>query len=178
MNICHSRSIEILKCFLGSVVPRSLFRAIDVAGGDGRLCSNLLFRSYRKVDLFDRCPVALKKAQQVMKDHPRGGHVTLAAMQDFRWTFHYSAIFMVWCSGYLGRQELVAFLRQAKTRLIIYETRMSRRSVPESFIFLMDNVLSIDEEPVVVKGQQVRSKQELEAIFSEAGLLVYKHSER
>ena len=42
----------------------------------------------------------------------------------------------------------------------------------------MDNVLSIDEEPVVVKGQQVRSKQELEAIFSEAGLLVYKHSER
>ena len=152
MNICHTHSIEILKRFLGSVVPRSLFRAIDVAGGDARLCSSLLFRSYRKVDLFDQCPIALKKAEQVMKDHPRGGHVTLSTMQKFKWVFQYSAIFMVWCSGYLGRQELVAFLRLAKTRLIIYESRMSRRSVPESFLFLMDNVLTRDEEPVVVKG--------------------------
>lgn len=53
MELCHPRSVEILKQFVGSVVPRSLFRALDVAGGNGRLAMNLPIRSYRKVDLFD-----------------------------------------------------------------------------------------------------------------------------
>ena len=54
--------MEILKRFVGSVVPRSLFRALDVAGGDGRLSASLLLKSYRRVDLFDQCPEAVKKA--------------------------------------------------------------------------------------------------------------------
>ena len=59
MKECHPRSIEVLKKFLGSIVPRSLFRAIDVAGGDGRLAINFLMKQYKKVDLFDQCPQAL-----------------------------------------------------------------------------------------------------------------------
>ena len=62
MKQCHPRSIEILKRFLASIHGRSLFRALDVAGGDGRLCSSLLLKSWRRVDLFDQCPVAVKKA--------------------------------------------------------------------------------------------------------------------
>ena len=62
MDLCHPRCVEILKCFLGSVVPRSLFRALDVAGGDGRLCASILLKSYRRVDLLDQCPEAVKKA--------------------------------------------------------------------------------------------------------------------
>ena len=62
MKKCHPRCIEILKEFLGSIVPMSLFRALDVTGGDGRLAVNFLLKSYRKVDLFDQCPQAVKKA--------------------------------------------------------------------------------------------------------------------
>ena len=35
-------------------------------------------------------------------------------MQEFKWTFSYSAIFMVWCAGYLSQLNLVAFLQKAK----------------------------------------------------------------
>ena len=55
---------------------------------------------------------------------------------------------------------------------------MSRRTMPESFIFLLDNVLSIGELGSIVKGQLVRSERELESIFSEAGLLVHKRTKR
>ena len=69
-------------------------------------------------------------------------------------------------------------MRKTKTHLIQYSTRTSRRTAPESFIFLLDNVLGPGEEPFVVKGQLLRSQQEFEAIFDEAGLLVHKRSER
>ena len=76
MKKCHPRCIEILKEFLGSIVPRSLFRALDVAGGDGRLAVNFLMKSYRKVFLFDQCPQALKRAQRSMQGHNAMGYVT------------------------------------------------------------------------------------------------------
>ena len=37
MALCHPRSIEVLKKLIGTITQRSLFRALDVAGGDGRL---------------------------------------------------------------------------------------------------------------------------------------------
>ena len=63
MEQCHPRSIEILKHLLGSITSRSLFRALDVAGGDGRLSTSFLLKQYRKVDLFDQCPEAIKRAR-------------------------------------------------------------------------------------------------------------------
>ena len=152
MERCHPRSIEILKSFLGPIQPRSLFRALDVAGGDGRLSTSFLLKHYRKVDLFDQCPQALQKAQRAMRSCNATGYVTKATMQEFRWPFDYSAIFMVWCAGYLGRNELVAFLRKAKLHLIRESARMNRRSTPESLIILFDNLLFPEEEPLVVKG--------------------------
>ena len=53
---------------------------------------------------------------------------------------------------------------------------MIRRTMPESFVFLLD--LSIGEKGLMVKGQLVRSERELECIFSEAGLLVHKRTQR
>ena len=37
MKQCHNRSLDVLKKLLGAITHRSLFRALDVAGGDGRL---------------------------------------------------------------------------------------------------------------------------------------------
>ena len=87
-----------------------------------------------------------------MKDHPRCGHVTQATMQGFQWPFTYSAIFMVWCAAYLGRSDLVTFLRRAKSRLAVDGDRVTRNTAPKSFIFLLDNLLEADEVPKVRKG--------------------------
>ena len=178
MRDCHPRSIEILKQFIGPIRPRNLARALDVAAGDGRLTLNYLLRGYSRVDLFDRCEVGVKKAQKALKSHKKLGYISQATMQDFEWCFNYSAIFMVWCAGYLSRKDLISFLQKAKARLVIEMERVSRRYQPESFIFLLDNVLEIDEGPVFAKGQQVRSEKEFDSIFKEAGVLIFKKSER
>ena len=83
---------------------------------------------------------------------------------------------MVWCVGYLSRADLVTFLRVGKTRLVEQLGRTSRNSPPESFIFVLDNVLEEGEDSYVIKGRRVRSKTELESIFVEAGLIIYKQS--
>ena len=99
-------------------------------------------------------------------------------MQDFRWRSDYGGIFMVWCAGYLGRSDLINFLRKAKARLAQDSSHVTRNSPPQSFIYLLDNVLEDDEEPEIIKGQMVRSEELLEDIFKEAGLLIHKRSER
>ena len=83
---------------------------------------------------------------------------------------------MVWCVGYLSRADLVTFLRVGKTRLVKQLGGTSRNNPPESFIFVLDNVLEEGEDSYVIKGQRVRSKTELESIFVEAGLIIYKRS--
>ena len=42
----------------------SRFRALDVAGGDARLTQGLLLEKYNIVDLFDQCPVGVKKQER------------------------------------------------------------------------------------------------------------------
>ena len=113
-----------------------------------------------------------------MQGHPNTGIVVKASMETFRWSFQYSAIFMVWCAGYLGRASLVAFLSKAKLQLSQNSNRRSRRDSPDSFIVVLDNVLSDGEEPELIKGQWVRSEQLLESIFAEAGLMKYSRTVR
>ena len=56
------------------------------------------------------------------------------------------------------QQDLIKFLKKAKAHLSIHKGRVSRNSEPEAFIFLLDNVLELDEEPVVAKSQLVRTR--------------------
>ena len=85
---------------------------------------------------------------------------------------------MIWCVGYLDRPALVAFLKVAKSRLTPHPGRMNRRSVPDSFLIIFDNVLDEGAESKIMKRQRVRSKTELESIYSEAGLIVHRCSGR
>ena len=78
------------------------------------MSKDFLVNQYRKVDLFDQCPTAVKKAKQALQGNQKFRNAQQASMQDYVWRYHYSAIFMVWCAGYLPRSELVAFLRKAK----------------------------------------------------------------
>ena len=80
MAECHARCVEILKRFLGPIQPRSLFRALDVAGGDGRLSVGFLLNLYVRVDLFDQCPEAVKRAKRAMKSHQALGYVSQSTM--------------------------------------------------------------------------------------------------
>ena len=97
-------------------------------------------------------------------------------METYRWRFYYSGIFMVWCVGYLEKTKLMSFLRTAKTRLTPSAVRMSRRSEPDSFIIVFDNVLNPLEKPLMHKRQIPRTKADLESIFREAGLIVHRCS--
>ena len=118
---CHARCIEILQKMLSQIYSCQRFRAIDVAGGDGRLSIGLLLDEFEKVDLFDQCPQAVKKAKLAMKGHKGKGYIAQAGMQYFNWRYKYSGIFLVWCVGYLSDQELIVFLRRAKSQLITEE---------------------------------------------------------
>ena len=113
MEQCHNRCVEVLKRFLESIPQRLRHRAVDVAGGDGRLSESLLVKQYKKVDLFDICPEAVKKATTKLEKCVQFGYTEVASMQTFKWRYYYGGIFMVWCAGYLDRLELVTFLRVA-----------------------------------------------------------------
>ena len=178
MEKCHPRCIDILLYFCGSIGRRYLSRALDVAAGDGRLSSRFLMKYYMKVDLFDQCPEGVVRAKRAMKGNKRLGYISQARMQDFKWSFQYDAIYMVWCAGYLSRQELVKFLRNAKNHLDQTWVRMSRRTDPDAHIILLDNILQPGEEMYLAKGQLVRAERELEDIFQEAGLIVHARSGR
>ena len=66
---------------------RQIYRAIDVAGGDGRLSDSFLQMQYKRVDLFDGCPLAVQRATETMNKYKNFGYAEVAMMQEFRW--HY-----------------------------------------------------------------------------------------
>ena len=74
---------------------------------------SLLLHEYDKFDHFDLCGVAVEKAKSAFKGSKAFGYSDQASMQEFKWLFSYSGIFMVWCAGYLKDEELVTFLHKA-----------------------------------------------------------------
>ena len=53
-----------------------------------------------------------------------------------------------------------------------------RKRLPESFIIVFENVLYDSEKTFRDEGQRVRSEREIEDIFRQANLRVFKKSER
>ena len=53
MEICHPRCIELLQNFADKIVHHGRIRALDVAGGDGRITKDLILASYDRGDLID-----------------------------------------------------------------------------------------------------------------------------
>ena len=80
MRECHKRSLEILRTFLSCIGRQHKLRALDVAGGDGRLTTFFLTKHYAKVDLFDRCPVAVEKARSILKNKEKLGYIEQSTM--------------------------------------------------------------------------------------------------
>ena len=118
MKICHPHCIEILNQFLARIESHGRYRALDVAGGDGRLTEHFLSHQYPRVDLFDQDPDVIKKVKRELEKNVSFGYARAATIEDFEWEFSYSAIYMVWVSGYLNDTALAAFLRKAKTQLM------------------------------------------------------------
>ena len=167
-----------MKDFLEEVGKHRLTRALDVAGGDGRFSVDFLIKKYEKVDLFDQCPIGYGKAKQAMKYKRGAGDVKEASMQNYRWDNKYTGVYMIWCAGYLSETLLKKFLERAKRHLRNDGKRTSRREAPDCFIFVLDNVLEDGEESYFLKTQRLRTQAQFETIFSWAGLVVHKRSER
>ena len=181
MEVCHPRCITILEGFIRSIDDLDDARALDVAAGDGRLTSSLLRRFFKEVDLFDQCKEANRKAMNAFQRDDRIRYIEHTTMQSYWWPSSFTAVFMVWCVGYLERHELVEFLKRAKIHLQHGEQGEgqmrrgpTRHTPPRSFVFVLDNVRPADQTLFRLKGQWVRSQQELEEIWVEAGLLTYK----
>ena len=95
-------------------------------------------------------------------------------MEDFKWCYYYTGIFMVWVSGYLSNPMLVAFLKRAKAQLLDKKDSKRTRSSRSSFIILLDNVLEEGEKKDPHKGQRFRTERQFNTIFAEADLIVHK----
>ena len=71
MAACSASCVEILKKQLKMLNGHVTLRALDVAGGEGRLSRKLLLKQYDTVDLFDQCAVGVKKAKKALHAIPR-----------------------------------------------------------------------------------------------------------
>ena len=110
MEICHERCLELLRDQVKEVKSHSFVRALDVAAGDGRLAKSGLFKHYQEFDMFDQCTLACQEARNAMQNVENCRLIEQTTMQQFMWPSQYSAIYMVWCTGYLGDEELASFL--------------------------------------------------------------------
>ena len=118
MKKVHEPSVSLMKKFIGSLPKLEYARALDVAGGDGRVAKEVLVEIFDKVDLFDRCPVALALVNAVKAVLPKLQHVEQATMQEYQFEEKYNLILMCWCSGYLDDEEFLIFLRKAQKNLV------------------------------------------------------------
>ena len=113
MEKVNTKSIELLKEFLASLESLEYTRAIDVAGGDGRVTKECLCGLFPAIDLMDQCPKAINLVMQVKHFFPRLKNVKKSTMQDYEFKHEYNLILMNWCIGFLDDNELVTFLLKA-----------------------------------------------------------------
>ena len=152
-------------------------RALDVAGGDGRLSKELLLELFDAVDLFDRCKVALAKVSQFKALLPKLKHVDEATMQEYQFKERYNLIMMCWCCGYPDDDELIAFLKRAQAQLVRGFKRITRNQQPVAYIVVLDNLADEGEGTVWKNEQRIREESTFKRIFDEAGLVVWDETE-
>jgi len=80
IELCHEKCVDVLDDFVRAIGYRGYVRALDVAGGDGRMTSSKVMKPYNHVDFFDQCPVAIKKAVNVMRLMKNGGKIFQSSM--------------------------------------------------------------------------------------------------
>ena len=144
MTLCQESSIIHTKSFLEAITTLDKGRALEVAAGDGQLTRDLLGSLFQKVDCFDQCPIAVSKLEELRSNIAAIDLVDQYSMQNYQWQQAYTGIFLRWCVGYLGDQQLVDFLKTAKAHLSSTQGFGLRGSSPTAFIFVLDNVLEED----------------------------------
>ena len=147
MAQCHQASITIMKELLDEIDYLDKGRAMEVAAGDGQVTQDLLKDRFDFFDCFDQCPKAVKILEKLRMTVPELDLVDQSRMQSYVWQQKYAGIFVRWCIGYLGDDELVKFLRAAQNSLERNQERVSRQRTRGSFIFVLDNLLADQEGP-------------------------------
>ena len=95
-------------------------------------------------------------------------------MENFNWKYHYDAIYIHWGIGYITRVQGIDFLRKAKSMLKKASKCCDQKGAGDSYIFLCDNLRPVVLPEQILDGQRWSTKEELEAMFDEAGLKI-KH---
>ena len=89
-------------------------------------------------------------------------------MQYFKFETKYNLIVLRFCSGFLGDDDLIKFLRKARANLKLFSYYMKNVGDP-SWVIVMDNIAIENETPSIIEGQAIRTVKELENIFTKAG---------
>ena len=152
----HAQSIIFMKKFLGELTSLGQTRALDVAGGDGRVTKALLHDDFEAVDMFDLDQKVVEKVDKERPLLPKLGRVDQATIQAYEFKKKYNLILMCWCSGYPEDDELIAFLSKAKKHLIPGIKGTRRKKGPVSFIVVLENVDDVGEGTRDRYGQLVR----------------------
>ena len=127
--------------------------------------------------MFDRSSAAVNEAKDNTVDCDSVILTETCSMQDYKFNQlrSYSAIYMRWTIGYLGRAEQLAFLKKASEALAQDGGRNTRAKGPASFIFVQDNL----KDKYSGRGQRTEKRQSIETeeyyqkLFEEAKLTVF-----
>ena len=93
-------------------------------------------------------------------------------MQNYKFLNKYNCIMMRWVAGYLEDDVLMAFLINARAALANDRSRSTRSNNITSYIFVLDNVVGPGEKSKEEKDERVRSRSEMEKLFSRASLII------
>ena len=178
MELCHDAAVIAMSEFMDGLCSLKYDAALEVGCGDGRVTRDLLMGRFGQVELFDPCLVAFEQVMASMARNWQVMRIEQAAMESFEWHAEYSLIVLRWCIGYPADEDLVAFLRAAKERLMPCGRRTTRNSVPQSFILVLDNLLEAGQQPFEDEGQTIRGQGQIEQLFMMAGLRIHMQSER
>ena len=93
MELCHGQSLILIKGFLQKLVHRLRGRALEVAGGDGRLTMDFLAGEYVAVELFDRNPGAVEIMRQKASGLRNIMQISCSSMEEYEFTMRYDGIY-------------------------------------------------------------------------------------
>ena len=164
--------MEELRRFVDGLEDHHRSRALEVACGSGVLTVDLIAEKYDLVDMFDLDPRAIQDSKANTFAIENVQHVEVSSMEAYHFKHKYSAIFIRWGSGYLLEPDLIAFLKRCQQALDNPPLNRTRRAARGAYIILLENVEVEGRKEFLDKGQYIRDRPTIEAMFIKAGLRI------
>jgi protein N-terminal methyltransferase len=143
---------------------------LDCGAGIGRVSQEVLARVFRQVDLLEQDQAFVDRAREELAGNAQIRHFFAVGMQSFLWKdplspadgLQYDCVWIQWVIGHLTDEDLIQFLRNARSSL-----------TPGGYIVIKDNVC---HEGYLLDVEDHSLMRTLEAVISlcdKSGLMVF-----